>query len=282
MMKISKKWFAVLGFLIFLGVALAPSINAQIASKRYSFEVVGTDSSYPVSSEQLIQIDALIEDYHQASNTDKDILTLLQDFRDIGVISDGEFKRLYRYHNVLQFIRDKLSKTNTPHHQAGNHQNTMCSVIATLEDYGNVHSSFFSYGFITTFPPLGFLFYLIPFLFYFAGDLYHIINGFIPIQAFGMIYFGYNWEGTYYATGNITTSGINGEFTSEGSLLGNIPLKKLYIFDGYRIDVYTQQVAMLGFIGLKIPDIEINEQDIIQINGHHLIGFSLYTTFNVK
>ncbi|GAI55024.1 unnamed protein product, partial [marine sediment metagenome] len=55
-------------------------------------EFVGSDKSYTVSSEQLIQIDALIQEYHKVSDSNKDILALLKDIKDIGVISDFDFQ----------------------------------------------------------------------------------------------------------------------------------------------------------------------------------------------
>lgn len=279
-----KKGLAVAVILLFIGVAFAPSINAELVVRgtdKYSIEFVGSDKSYTVSSEQLIQIDALIQEYHKASDSNKDILALLKDIKDIGVISDVDFQLFNLCHQIFQYINNKLVNRITPHHQAGSHRNLICSVVATMDGYGRKFCDHaFSYGFIPLFPPIGLLIYLLP-NFYYVPIIfdYYRLNGLIPLQLLGMVFFGSKGIETEYATGTITTSGTNGVITSEGQFLGNLHFKK-NIWDDSGKKTITIYVAMLGFMGLKIPIIEINNYGILKIKGHQIIGFSLFTNFD--
>jgi hypothetical protein len=276
--NIFSKILVIIVLLLFIGLAATPGINAQNDLKTEQKFLIdyyyGRErKSISVTREQLEKIDSIIEKYNEKPSNDRDFILLFDKINDIAVFNKKDYQQIKQYFSNLQNYKNRFNNRFPNQHQPNRNRNSFCSVVATMETYWG----YYDYGFITSIPPIGLLLYLIPFMFMFFGDYYHFWNLQIPFQLLGMVFFGSSYFQTFYPKGKVTTSGINGEITSEGYLLGNIPIKKFYGFT-YEFEFITLHVALIGFSGLRIPNTEVYENDFI-IKGHHLVGFSLYADF---
>jgi hypothetical protein len=265
---------------LFIGLTCAPSINAQRSndSREYFIEFYsGKRNSIPITIEQLVKVDSIIEEYHLKPSSDKDILLLLDEINEVGIFDNTEYKKIKQYFSYLQELSNKFKNRIQNILQSNTtNRNLLCSVVASLSGY-------LEYGFIPSIPPVGLLIYIIPFIFIFTEGIYQTISQYIPFQLLGMVIFGYStigWLGEFGSVkGIITTSGICGKKTTEGWLRGNIPIVKFGInFINFGICLAITHVALIGFSGFKIPDI-IKDEHGWNILGHHLIGFSLLASY---
>ena len=244
---------------LFLGVAIAPSINANISKASVDSELVeittevcglnGGKQTVELTQEEAAEVEALFDSIRERlNNTEtreeaeqifKEAVVELDKYGLLGGLSVKQAQRLVTggYQNLrVMKLMEKLNSKN----QGINEINNLLCLVAGQTTY-TIRMSF---------PTLGILGF-ISFLYYIQ-----FMAGFVwPVSIFSVIYFGYDWLGHWYgqlgANGWVSTRGLNGIKSWEGNnLYGYLP-NLIWKWNGNLVR-YRWYGGVAGFTGIII------------------------------
>lgn len=251
-----KKTVSIAVIALFIGLATAPSISAQVNKTTARNDLVefttdiyginGVESqTVKLTKQQTNEIehifDSIKAQVDNAQSREKIIKIFSQGIEELnkyGLLPKGiNVKQAERLicGPVFQYSIKNLFTNNLGNHHICNDTNTNCLFVANLNEsrYLRNHVSL-----------------IVLFLFYFDSD---ILQKYFPFALGGTLFFGRNvtrgdfvFEHPSY--GWITTIGVNGKKNWSGPFYGNIS------FNGYTNDVETVILysGVTNFIGLKL------------------------------
>ena len=300
--KFIKKSLSIGIIILLIGIAVAPTINANVSRISVDSELVefttevcglnGGKHTVSLSKEDALEVEQLIDDIErrldkvetreEAEEIFKEAVLELDKFGLLGGLSVGQVKQMvtvnFQNYKLLKFLETLYQKNKGT---IDGNMNLLCFIAGTTNGT-NFDSqlemlcgrilfllSFIGPIFFNNKFPL----YTIFILGYFLLDFF---NSFNPMAVASRINLGGKWGGgwhpefvDFYAHGWIVTAGLLGMQKCEGKIEGALPLPESgTFFKGY---IYRFFPGVLGFTGLHI-------YNPIQAK-HFYLGSALWVNF---
>jgi len=253
--KYFNKCIALAIIFLLIGLAFAPSINANVGKEElveFTTEVCGMNvrkQTVKLTQQQADEVDALFNSIREKLNTTesreeaekifKEAIVELDKFGLLGGLSVKQAQKLVNSGNYNPRLEKALEKTSMDLRVKRN----FCCLLAGNTDY-TIFNSFLSNLFLL----LSFLFIGLDVFVILWMTSYYFTNLF-PIsfgQTISLGVQGTQW--TYPANGWVYSIGIIGVRQWEGDIIGNI-----------RQGILDDLIGITGFVGIKIYDNSAND-----------------------
>ena len=272
-----KKLISVTVILLFIGLAFAPSINANVGKEElveFTTEVCGLNGgkqTVKLTQQQANEVEAMFNSIREKLNNTqsreeaedifKDAVVELDKYGLLGGLSVKQAQRLVtgRFSNSMSVIEINSKKLDN--------YNFLCLIVGSINN-SYVYSlsqrisikTLFLLAILTSIAydsnsellqSLSFLLYYSVIIFWFGKFYFSKLNKLPVPTMFGMIGIGKTeydlWGGTYYtpAKGWIKTSGLFGNRDWDGELHGDLRSEV-----GNLLTIY--HIGVIGFNGIKI------------------------------
>ena len=250
-----KKLISVAVILLFIGLAFAPSINANVGKEElieFTTEVCGLHDgkkTVKLTRQQADEVEALFDSIREQLNATesreeaeeifKDAVVQLDKYGLLGGLGVKQAQRLLTSGYNNQIIEEFLNKTNIGLRVKRNY---LC-LLAGNTDYTSFDSFLSNFFLGLSFLFIGFeVFVLLWMTSYYFDNLFPICLG----HTISLGVQGTQW--TYPANGWVYTIGIIGVRKWEGDIIGDI-----------RQGILDDLIGITGFVGIKIFDNTVND-----------------------
>ena len=269
-----KKGVVVAVILLFIGLAFAPSINANVSKEselvEFTTEVCGIDGVQPntvsLSKEDALEVEQLIDDIErrldevetreEAVEIFNEAVVELDKYGLLGRLSVKQAQRLITGGQKDSSAMELMEKIHRRFRGISNsNENMFCLIIGeTNETYFEGRVALFLerlYLFAMFLGPFWFLYLII------WGWFFGVWSQKIPISLVNRINLGYvddEFEVDfvyYYSYGWVTSIGMNGLKSYDGIMRGDLPLDGASYMSG-PITIREHYPAVAGFTGIKL------------------------------